>query len=172
MADFQMYLFAAVILAGVVAFWYFTKGTALGRKALPWLAIGVVAIVVLLSFRSRIPFVSSLISWVKDKFADKRIAELEKDITRLKSEKDSSIKESDEYKAKAKELESKASDYYSQVKAMDDIVDKRVANRNAQKDPGTLAAEALPEMGSDPIENSVKLTEALAKRRAQRKVAP
>jgi hypothetical protein len=169
MADFQAYLFAALILGGIVAFWFFTRHTEMGRRALPWLILAVIVVVGVLAFKNRIPFLSSIVSWFKDKLADNRIKELKKDIKTLEGEKDQAVKDSQGYKDKAQALQTKAEGYVKQMDDVDRLLGAQLDDRNKQKDPLQDAKAAMPTLGTDPVDNSIKLTDELARRRSARR---
>jgi hypothetical protein len=164
MADFQTYLFAGLTLAGVVALWYFTRNTMLGKEIMPWLFGATVIVLVLITFKNKIPFVSSIIGWFKDKFAKSKIEDLQKDIKRLEADKVAGLKSADQLTADAKALEAKANEYHGQVKALDDMIKPKLEDQATRKDPIQAGKDALPVDTGDSVENAKRLMQAMLAR--------
>lgn len=164
MSDFLVYLLAGLALTGVGAFWYFTRSTELGRKALPYLVIAVVVVIVAVSCKNKIPFLGSIASWIRDKFADSKIKELEGKIDTLKEQRDQGTTKAGELESKAEGLLAQAEKLSGTVKSLDTIIAKKKDMMAGYPKPDVVAEAALPAKTGDPAQDAENLLVALKKR--------
>lgn len=163
------YILAAIVFAGALAAWYFTKDTPVGRKVTFGAAIVVALVLLVLSFKGNIPFIGRIVDWFKDRMADSAINDLDKENEKLKKDKADGVKSAEELAAQSKALANKAQDYRSKVNAVDAILGKKIKEDKNTPNPANVAEEATPVLTGNADTDAEALLLELKKRNAARR---
>lgn len=165
MSTILLYLICAVMLGGAGLIWYFTRGTPQGAKLMPVVIAFVVIAMVAVSCSNKVPLVGTLASWVRDKFADKKIEKLDKDIARLEQERNKGVSEAQGLQRKAEKVLEDAKATRDSLKAMDAVLDKK-AGKLKDAIPLKKAAEDMaPPKSSDALSEAISLVKELQRRK-------
>lgn len=164
MQDFVIYVLALSLMAVAVLSWYLNRGTPAGRKIGMVAALIVVGVLVVISMKRRIPLVSNIIGWVKDRFADSKIKDLDKDIKSLEDKKAKGVVSANELGEQAEDLRNKALEHKKNVDALNSLTEKQISGQDAYVDAG------LPTPTGDPLADAKSLLESLRQRRMEGKL--
>jgi len=159
MQDLTIYILAFVVMAAAGIAWFATKDTPTGRKVGMVAIFVVIGVLVLISMKRRIPIISNIIAWVKDRFADSKIEELDKNIKDLETKKNEGVASADAIEKEAEDLRKKAQEYKKNVDSLNSLVKSQIVNQDAPVDAG------LPPNTGDAMADSKALLEALKQRR-------
>ena len=165
MSSVLVYIFAIALLVGVVLFCYFTRNTnTISKKVMKYIAIGVVGVFLLISLKNRIPFISSIIDWIKNKFADDEIEGITEKINDLKEENVTSTEAVTKTEQEAKDLSESADLTQKEVSVIDKTITQKEDGLSSMKDPITVGKESVPEKKTDAAEESESLLSELKSR--------
>jgi len=165
MSSALVYIFAIVLLVGVALFCYFTRKTnTISKKVMKYIAIGVVGVFLLISLKNRIPFISSIIDWIKNKFADDEIEGITEKINDLKEENVTSTEAVTKTEQEAKDLSESADLIQKEVSVIDKTITQKEESLSSMKDPLTVGKESVPEKKTDAAEESESLLSELKSR--------
>ncbi len=165
MSSVLVYIFAIALLVGVVLFCYFTRNTnTISKKVMKYIAIGVVGVFLLISLKNRIPFISSIIDWIKNKFADDEIEGITEKINDLKEETVISTEAVTKTEQEAKDLSESADLTQKEVSVIDKTITQKEDGLSSMKDPITVGKESVPEKKTDAAEESESLLSELKSR--------
>ena len=166
MSSALVYIFAIVLLVGVALFCYFTRKTnTISKKVMKYIAIGVIGIFLLISLKNRIPFISSIIDWIKNKFADDEIEGITEKINDLKEENITSTEVATKAEQEAKDLSESADLIQKEVSVIDKTITQKESGLSSMKDPITIGKESVPEKKTDAAEESESLLSELKSRK-------